>query len=273
MEAKLQRRIQRYGWDKAADYYEGFWHTQLKPAQDKLLELAALQPGERVLDVACGTGLVTFRAAKAVAPGGTVYGTDISEAMVEQARRLMAARKIDNCKFDRMDAEDLSSLPDASFDAALCGLGLMYVPDPVRALREQQRVLKPGGRAGAAVWGQRDRCAWAEIFPITDARVQSEVCPMFFQLGTKNVLAMSMEQAGFSDVRLERLDVTLPYASGEDLLGAMFLGGPVALAYSKFDEPTRDAVHADFLASVAAHRKGEAYAIPGEFLVAVGWKG
>lgn len=95
---------------------------------------------------------------------------------------------------------------------------------------------------------------------------------MFFQLGTKNVLAMSMEQAGFSDVRLERLDVTLPYDSGEDLLGAMFLGGPVALAYSKFDEPTRDAVHSEFLASVAAHRKGEGYAIPGEFVVAVGYK-
>jgi ubiquinone/menaquinone biosynthesis C-methylase UbiE len=272
MEAKLQRRIQRYGWDKAAAYYEDAWREQLRPAQDRMLELAAPKPGERVLDVACGTGLVTFRAAKAVEPGGSVYGTDISESMVEQARRLMAARNVENCDFDRMDAEDLSAIADASFDAALCGLGLMYVPDPVQALREQHRVLKPGGRAAAAVWGQRDRCAWAEIFPITDARVQSEVCPMFFQTGTKDVLALSMKQAGFSDIRLERLDVTLSYASGEELLGAMFLGGPVALAYSKFDEATREAVHSEFLESVAAHRTGEGYAIPGEFVVAVGYK-
>ena len=179
MEPKLQRRIQRYGWDKAADYYEGFWHAQLQPAQDRLLELAALKPGERVLDVACGTGLVSFRAAAAVAPGGSVYGTDISEAMVEQSRRLMSERKIGNCAFDRMDAEDLTSIADASFDAALCALGLMYVPDPVQALREQHRVLKPGGRAAAAVWGQRDRCAWAEIFPITDARVTHAPLPSF----------------------------------------------------------------------------------------------
>jgi ubiquinone/menaquinone biosynthesis C-methylase UbiE len=272
MEARLQRRIQRYGWDKAAEHYEDSWRKQLEPAQTRLLELTALRPGERVMDVACGTGLVSFRAAKAVQPGGEVYGTDISEMMIEQSRRLMAARKYTNCWFERMDAEDLKDLADASFDAALCALGLMYVPDPVQALREQHRVLKPGGRAGAAVWGQRDRCGWAEIFPITDARVHSEVCPMFFQLGTKDALAISMEMAGFSEIRSERLDVTLSFATREELLGAMFLGGPVALAYSKFDEATRDAVHSEFLDSVEAHRRGEGYAIPGEFVVAVGYK-
>lgn len=62
-----QRRIQRYGWDNAAGYYAPFWQEQLKPAQDRLLEMAALQPGEHVLEVACGSGLVTFPAAEAVA--------------------------------------------------------------------------------------------------------------------------------------------------------------------------------------------------------------
>src|SRR5262249_37542914 len=61
MEAKLQRRIQRYGWDKAVEYYEPHWQHQLAPAQDRLLEMADIQPGNRVLDVACGTGLVTRR--------------------------------------------------------------------------------------------------------------------------------------------------------------------------------------------------------------------
>ena len=79
MEARLQLRVQRYGWDKAAPHYESYWSAQLRPAQDRLMQMAALQPGERVLDVACGTGLVTFRAAAAVAPGGSVVATDISE--------------------------------------------------------------------------------------------------------------------------------------------------------------------------------------------------
>ncbi len=272
MEANLQRRVQRYGWDKAAAYYEGFWREQLAPAQRRLLELAALQPGERVLDIACGTGLVTFPAAKAVGAGGEVVGTDISQGMVDLVRQLAADRSVANVAFDRMDAEDLSALPDASFDAVLTGLGLMYVPDVLQALKEQLRVLKPGGRAVAAVWGQRDRCGWAEIFPIVESRIASEVCPMFFQMGTKDALVQTVTMAGFADVTHERLPSTLRYESDEEAIGAAFLGGPVALAYSRMDEPTRESAHADYLESIARYRDGTGYNVAGEFVVAIGWK-
>ena len=70
MDARLQQRVQRYGWDRAASTYEKSWQKQLEPAQARLMELASLSPGERVLDLACGTGLVTFRAADAVAALG-----------------------------------------------------------------------------------------------------------------------------------------------------------------------------------------------------------
>ena len=170
-------------------------------------------------------------------------------------------------RFERGDAEALP-LPDAGFDAAVCALGLMYVPDPVRALCEMRRLLRPGGRAAAAVWGARRNCGWAEIFPITDARVASDVCPMFFHLGTKDMLARAFEAAGFADVRSERLATTLRYASPEDALAAAFRGGPVALAYSRFDAATRRAVHAEYLASIAPYRSGGGYEVPGEFVVA-----
>jgi ubiquinone/menaquinone biosynthesis C-methylase UbiE len=171
-----------------------------------------------------------------------------------------------------MDAEDLSALPDASFDAVLTALGLMYVPDVLHALKEQHRVLKPGGRAVAAVWGQRDRCGWAEIFPIVESRITSEVCPMFFQMGTKDALAQTMTMAGFADVTHERLPSTLRYESDEEALGAAFLGGPVALAYSRMDEPTRASAHAEYLASIAKYREGNGYNVAGEFVLAIGWK-
>ena len=271
MDAKLQRRIQRYGWDKAVGDYEAGWRAQLEPAQSLMMDLAALQPGERVLDVACGTGLVSFRIADAVGNEGAVVGTDISGEMVEAARRLAAARNIANARFERCDAEALN-VDEAPFDAALCGLGLMYVPDPVKALGAMRRLLKPGGRTAVAVWGARAKCGWAEIFPITDARVASDVCPMFFQLGTQDMLARSFADAGYTEIRSERLDVTLVYGSDDEALRAAFRGGPVALAYSRFDDATKQAVHAEYLRSIAAFRTDGTYRIPGEFVVATGVK-
>jgi hypothetical protein len=92
---------------------------------------------------------------------------------------------------------------------------------------------------------------------------------MFFHLGTGDTLERAFEAAGFADVRSERLSTTLRYASPGDALAAVFHGGPVALAYSRFDEATKQAVHAEYLDSIAAYRTGDGYAVPGEFVVAV----
>lgn len=270
MDAELQRRIQRYGWDRAARGYEQYWARQLEPAQRLLLAMARLQPGEDVLDVACGTGLLTLRAGDCVGATGSVIGTDISDAMVEIARA-NAERTSSRAAFERMDAEAISH-PDRSFDAVLCGLGLMYVPDPQRAIREMHRVLTPGGRAAAAVWGERRKCGWAEIFPIVDSRVRSEVCPMFFQTGTGRVLHALFEEAGFRSVTSERISTILHYASAEEACGAAFIGGPVALAYSRFDEQTRIEAEAEYLASIAQYAAGSGYDVPGEFVVTCGSK-
>jgi len=272
MDAKLQLRVQRYGWDRAQPLYESYWRAHLAPAQGLLLEMAALQAGERVLDVACGTGLVTFPAAEAVGRGGEVVGADISDAMVRAAAEEADRRGAANVRFTRAPAEALGVPEGSFFDAALCALGLMYCPDPVLALREMLRMLRPGGRAVAAVWGARDRCAWADIFPIVDARVHSEVCPLFFQLGGGASLEAAMAEAGFSAVESRRIQTELVYATREDAVGAAFAGGPVALAYSRFDEATREEVHAEYLESIAPYRSGEGggYRIPGEFVVARG---
>src|SRR6187397_1920811 len=115
MDQRLQQRGQRYGWDRAASFYEQSWSRQLQPAQELLVKLAALQPGERVLDIACGTGLVTFRAAEQIGASGEIIGTDISDAMTEACRAAAHARGLGHVRFERMEAEKLS-LPDESFD-------------------------------------------------------------------------------------------------------------------------------------------------------------
>jgi ubiquinone/menaquinone biosynthesis C-methylase UbiE len=271
MEERLQRRVQRYGWDRAAATYEQSWQHQLAPAQDLLMDMAALKPGERVLDIACGTGLVSCRAADAVGSGGEVVGTDISEEMIKKCIETAAQKGFSNATFRRMEAEKLD-LDDASFDAVLCGLGMMYVTDFAGSIREMFRVTRPGGRAVSAVWGRRGACGWAEIFPIVERRVQSDVCPMFFQLGTGDVQRTMFEQAGFSDVTSERIDVTLDYVDADAACDAAFAGGPVAMAYSRFDEPTRRDAHAEYTESITPFLDNGIYRIPGEFVVAHGWR-
>jgi ubiquinone/menaquinone biosynthesis C-methylase UbiE len=271
MDARLQRRVQRYGWDKAAAFYERYWQAQLAPAQRRLLELAELTPGGRVLDVACGTGLVTFSAAEAVGADGSVVASDLSEVMVAEVAEKARGGGFGQVTAARMDAEALD-LPDGSFDVVLCALGLMYVPNPLAALLECFRVLRPGGRAVVAVWGAREKCGWAEIFPIVDRRVSSEVCPLFFQLGTVDTLRAAMAQAGFTDLSGDRLSTRLCYESPEEACGAAFAGGPVALAYSRFDESTRAEAEQEYLASLAPWRKGTRYEIPGEFVVVRGFR-
>jgi ubiquinone/menaquinone biosynthesis C-methylase UbiE len=262
MDAKLQTRVQRYGWDLASEDYEPLWEQQLAAARSASFAAVSLTSGEQVLDVACGTGLLTFEAARLVGPAGRVVGTDLSGKMVETARR----RAPPNVTFQRMDAQKLD-FPAAEFDAVLCGLGLMYVPDPAAALREMLRILRPGGRVALAVWGERSQCGWAPLFEIVEAEVSSEVCPLFFRLGGRNQLADLCEQAGFEVFDCRRLKSTLAYVNAAQACDAAFSGGPVALAWSRFNEEVRRRVSQRYVSAIEPWRHPNGYRIPGEFVI------
>jgi ubiquinone/menaquinone biosynthesis C-methylase UbiE len=186
--------------------------------------------------------------------------------MVEAAVRRAADDGLPNADFARMGGEALA-LPDAGFDVALCALGLMYMPEPAQALQEMRRVLTPGGRLGLAVWGERARCAWSAVFPIVDAEVASEVCPLFFRLGQEGVLARLCEDAGFQAVTQQRISATLDYVDADQACDAAFVGGPVALAWARFDDGTRERVRSCYLQAIAPWQQGRAYRVPVEFVL------
>jgi ubiquinone/menaquinone biosynthesis C-methylase UbiE len=266
MDAKLQRRIQRYGWDLAVHGYESLWQAQLLDAHTALLQMAAFAPGDRVLDVACGTGLITFEAARAVGPRGDVVGIDLSGAMVHAALQRIPEQGLRNVAFAQMDAEALY-FPTGRFDTVVCALGLMYVPDPLQSLREMRRVLRPGGRIVLAVWGRRSHCGWASIFPIVAAEVSSDVCPLFFELGNADALTRLCTDASLQIREERRIATELRYPDARHACDAMFIGGPVALAWSRFDEQTRQRVRATYAESIEDSRRQDSYAIPAEFVV------
>lgn len=266
MEARLQHRVQRYGWDKAAGRYDSLWAAQLAQVQAELLSRAALTPGERVLDLACGTGRVTQAAARAVAPSGQVLGTDLSGEMVAVALQQARAAGCGNADFARMGAERLA-VADGSFDVVLCSLGLMYMPEPERVLGEARRVLRPGGRLVVSVWGERARCGWADLFGIVDEEVASEVCPLFFRLGQPGLLARLCAENGLLAAPEHRWRTTLDYTDGEQACEAALVGGPVALAWSRFDLTTQQRVRNRYLEAIAPWRAPAGYAVPAEFVV------
>lgn len=270
MQARLQRRIQRYGWDMAADAYEFLWRGQLSTAHQRLMQLSPPAVGERVLDVACGTGLIALEAADRVGHAGHVTGVDISDRMVAASRERAEALGLHNVDFLRMDGESLSCAD--GFDVVYCALGLMYMPDPLQAMREIHRVLRPGGRVALAVWGERRNCGWSAVFPIVDAEVSSDVCPLFFQLGYEGALTQLCHEAGFVDMHEHRQNAVLHYATAIEACEAAFIGGPVAMAWSRFDEPTRQRVQQRYLDAIAQWRHGDGFRVRGEFVLLVAHK-
>jgi SAM-dependent methyltransferase len=267
MDARRHVLVQRRGWDRASSWYALYWQRQLLPAQRLLLDMAGLGHGDRVLDVACGTGEMTIAVAAAVSPGGSVVATDLSPKMASATEVRATSAGVDNVEVACCDAERLTV--EGPFDVVLCSLGLMYVPHPVVAVAELRRVLRPGGRVVVSVWGDRRHCGWASVFGIVDARVTSDVCPHFFALGSRGILTGLLRDAGFIDEGEARLCVSLDYRDDDEALGAAFLGGPVALAYGRFDTETRDQVAFEYLASITDFRTDDGgYAVPGEFVVA-----
>lgn len=172
----------------------------------RVLALVALQPGEKVLDVACGTGVLTRAAAGAVGHGGSVSGVDISPDM------LSLARKISDGRFSVIEWRecDAQSLPfeDRIFDVAFCQLGLMFMPDKVAALKEIYRVLKPSGRAAVMVWGEIEKCpgqtamakAWENLFG-------AEQAAGFYRqhsMSDPQMLHSLLEAAGFCEIDVQQ---------------------------------------------------------------------
>jgi SAM-dependent methyltransferase len=218
-------------------------------AREWLLEHAALEPGAEVLEVACGTGAAGVEAAARVGPEGSVLLTDFADAMVDAARDRATDAGVQNVDFAVLDAQDLG-LPDASFDAVIFGLGLMLVPDPVRAAREARRVLRPGGRLVVSVWGSEESNPWLAaafraLMEEIGAPEPEEGTPGPFAFGSEQRLRGVLGEAGFEDVTVERVEVMEPHDSPESWWGAVETSaGPVVALLGALPEETRAAVRA-----------------------------
>lgn len=187
-----------------------------------VLNAADVQPGERVLDVACGTGVLAREAALRVGESGTVAGVDPGRGMLAVAKELGP-----DIEWKEGVAESLP-YPDASFDTVLCQFGMMFFSDRGRALREMLRVLRPGGRLAVAVW---ERLQNSEAYPVEVALLErlagkaaADALRAPFALGDKQELIALFTEAGVSSVRVETSEGTACFPSIKSMVEADLRG-------------------------------------------------
>ena len=234
----------------AAENYERINVPRLfGPWAEVLLERVEMTTGQRVLDLACGTGVVARLAAEKVGPSGAVIGSDLNEGMlIEAARHVPPGLTI---QWELADAQDLP-FGDEHFDVVLCQQGLQFVPDQERAMAEIHRVLKIGGFAAVAVW------ASLEQSPVAHARNEGliqhlgeDVLSRPFAQPDAEEWARLFDGVGFSSVEAETVELVTPSDDPRATVEGTLATLPIAEKISAMGETTYQAMIDDMVASLA----------------------
>jgi SAM-dependent methyltransferase len=241
----------REQWNAAAQAWHR-WAPNLRswlgPATERMLDLAGVETGGRVLDVAAGAGDQTLQIASRVGPEGRVLATDLSPEILAFAAAEAKRANYANVLTQAMDGEHLS-LDDASFDVVVSRVGLIYFPDQQRALREMRRVLVPGGRVAAIVYSTADQNGFFSV-PVSIVRRHAKLGaplpgqPGPFSLGGPGVIEDAFTRAGFVDVRAERVSAPLRLKSAAECL--------------RFEQESFGALH-QMLGSLPSRARDEAW--------------
>src|SRR5918993_985060 len=217
---EIVRDQERMEWSAAAPGWKKYGKDMFKwmaPISDKLIESAGISIGQTVLDVATGTGQPALTIVKIVGQNGRVIGVDLSPEMIETAKEEAAYLGLTNkVDFQVVKDESLSMFSDNAFDSVVCRNGLMFMPDPVKALKAFLRVLKPGGKASVTVWGSPEKSPVMAVVMKTISRHLPDMKPPppgtpggMFGIPTADMLRDYFLKAGFSTFNAEIIEVTV----------------------------------------------------------------
>jgi len=279
-DAARYKQTTREQWQAAAGAWNA-WGPLLRAwlgeATETMLDLAGVTDGSRVLDVAAGAGDQTLQAAARVGPRGHVLATDISPAILEAAARNAREAGCANVETRVLDGEELD-VPEASFDAVISRVGLIYFPDQQAALRGMRRALKPGGRVAAIVYSTPDRNAFFSI-PVSIIRARASLPPPLpgqpgpFSLGGPGVLDDAFRTAGFRDVHSVTMAAPLRMASAAECVRFERESfGALHQMLSGLDASGKAAAWEEIEAKLKAFERNGGFEGPCEMVVGVGTK-
>ncbi|HEV7333629.1 MAG TPA: class I SAM-dependent methyltransferase [Flavisolibacter sp.] len=270
----------REQWQTAAEAWYKWGPTLnqwLGKATNRMLEMAEISTGDKVLDIAAGAGEQSITAARRVGPEGYVLATDISSNILEFAKRMAQEAGISNIETAVMDGENLT-LEDETFDAVISRVGLIYFPDQQRALREMLRVLKPGGKVAAIVYSTPEKNKFFSI-PVSIIRTRAKLPPPLpgqpgpFSLGAAGVIEKAISDAGFSNVKSEFIDSPLELSSAKECVrfeNESF--GALHQMMSGLSDREKDSVWEEIEKELRQFETDSGFIGPCEMVVAVGEK-
>ncbi len=235
---------------QAASGYDQAVGTMTRQLVPTLVSMAKLSPGQVVLDVASGTGIAAAAAAQAVGPSGRVTASDISPAMIAQARQRLTG--LTNVAFSVDDAQAMRFQNEA-FDAVICNMGVMYLPEPPRGLAEMRRVLRRGGRLAVSVNTAPTTALVSRILPIIDRhapKLNDRSGPNSFD-GSEPHMRELLAAAGFADVETVTESRDLTFASFDAYFNGIEAGaGNVGQEYVALPDHVRRVVREETRALV-----------------------
>ena len=234
------------------------------PLARKFLAHMALRPGERVLDVACGTGIVARHAAAILGPRGSIVGVDLNEKMIEVARAHSPSTGA-AIVWRQGDVESLPC-PDADFDVVLCQQGMQYFPNKAVAVREMNRVLGRGGRLGLCVWRTIDHspCHLA-IAASLGRHISDPVAQRFqavFSFGDGDALREVLAAGGFPDAEIASDVLMRRLLPPQESVPGLLASTPVGPDFSALARETQQTIIDEVATALADYRSGDGLEVP-----------
>lgn len=272
--------MQKRDWNNAANGWEK-WDNWLDGNMGELNTILTSHAGvaerHKTLDLGSGTGYPAIQAAVEVGPEGEVVGLDLSEQMLEVARKKSTTAGVDNITFKACDVRQIP-FDDDSFNAITSRFCFMFLPHLHDTLTEARRVLKPGGKIAGAVWASVENNP-AFTLPIgvikeyADVPQPDPLAPGLFALAQPGKLKGAMEKAGFSDTQEKEIGITWKYDSGEVFVQSFKeLAAPMKALFNSLKEDQREEAEKRIAEAAEKFRNGDRLEIPGMVLMVSGEK-
>lgn len=250
----------------SAEFYERYSRFMLEPWVPALVEAVDLRPGERVLDVACGTGFVARQAARCVGASGKVIGVDINVGMLAIAQAATASSAALTVDWQEADVSALP-FPDGSFEVALCQQGLQFFPDRLGALQEIRRILVPGGRLGLSVWGPIEENPYFLAVEVAIRRHVSDDAASGLRkphaLADPEEVRAAITKAGFADADVCPTVTYMNTPPAREFLPGHLSALPVAGEIAALSESARSALIEDLCTALIPYADADGLRLPG----------